>query len=348
MEAHLTSTVSWNMQLSTNSDIRTSMQLGTRLDPNLSWGRVHDVATASAVIASSWKENRDKPLDYTPEFLQSFLSYPAPLQPPVLAPAIYSGDLLVAFVAAVPRMIRIENEIRTIALITFFTVAPEWKGKGLGKAVWAECLLQAKAAGYDGAIHYCVEGNISNQVTLSAATQSGFQTQRIFQVRYLMRLLRSSKADKVGRDANPQEFLDAAKGIDVPITRVWSHSEAEWQCKLRSGAASTSYSSGSNTGVLNGYIQQVADSAKTSCLFIENVLWGSLVDEERRILVDQYIEEQSKKATIAVLPLLECADVSPFTAAGFRRSTRSLNAYLTLWNSSLAHETVPGMYIDVL
>lgn len=80
-------------------------------------------------------------LDYGELFLRSCLDYP---EGPIIAPAIYDNDTLVAMVCGMPRNVLLMGEKRRLLLMTFLTVAPQWKGRGLGMEVWATCLRQAR------------------------------------------------------------------------------------------------------------------------------------------------------------------------------------------------------------
>jgi GNAT superfamily N-acetyltransferase len=309
----------------------------------LSDGPVRDWATAVDLMRQSWKENRETPLDYTLEFVNSLLRYPG--DGPVLAPAYYEGDNLIAFVAGFPRSVRLHGQVRRLLLMSFFTVAPAYRGRGYGRAVCANCLRQAKSAGYDGVLHYCAEGNSSNAVTLAAAKSAGFEARRVFTVKYLLRLLRPSGGPASEQEVDPHLFLNAVESLaPAPLSRVWSAAEAEWQMS----SPGRLFSSDANGGVLTGCIINVRDAAHTPCLFVEDVLWGNLTPDARSALLDRLLARASRTATLAALPILEYADVSPFREAGFRRSPRLLHAYLTLWHAQPDLQEFRSMYIDVL
>src|SRR6185369_5286549 len=133
--------------------------------------QVGDLGEAALVMRRSWAENTDQPLLYESEFLESFLRHPGRLSS--IAPALYSEEKLAAFVCGACRTVTLEGKRLNLLLMTFFTVAPDFKGQGLGKRIWTECVNMARAAGYDGVLHYCVVGNKSNEVTQAATNDAG-------------------------------------------------------------------------------------------------------------------------------------------------------------------------------
>jgi GNAT superfamily N-acetyltransferase len=312
-------------------------------------GAVEDWAAAVNLIRYSWRTNPETPLDYTSEFVNNLLEYPG--DGPVLAPARYDDGKLIAFVTGFPRSVQLSGTARKLLLMSFFTVDPAYRGQGLGGAVWADCLRQAKCAGYDGVLHYCVEGNASNAITVSAARSAGFAVDRAFTIRYLMRLLRQN-ADQPPQPPGPAQaadtalFLQAAESLAsaLPLSRRWSADEAAWQMRRSGGLFATD----ERAGMLSGYVLNIADAARTPCLFIEDILWSRVMPEARGPLLQRFLTVASGVAKLAVVPVLEYTDYSVFKAAGFRRSPRTLHAYLTRWDSSPELREFPGMYMDVL
>lgn len=144
--------------------------------------------TAARLMRNSWAENSDQSLDYNLAFLASCYEYPE--VNPSLSPILEDGPALCAFVSAFPRRAVLDGRPLRLALLSFFTVAAGMKGMGYGKTVWAERLRRACEAGYDGAVHYCVDGNRSNQVTVAAARSIGFETKLVMTLGYLIRFLR--------------------------------------------------------------------------------------------------------------------------------------------------------------
>jgi GNAT superfamily N-acetyltransferase len=310
----------------------------------LSEGRIQDWASAVDFIRHSWKTNRETQVDYNLEFVNSLLQYPG--DGPVLAPAYYDNGALIALVAGFPRSVRLQDQVRKLLLMSFFTVAPAYRGQGYGRAVWANCLRMAKSAGYDGVLHYCVDGNPSNAVTVAAAESEGFKAHRVFTIKYLMRLLRPSGAPASDpEELDAQLLLNAAESLaPPPLSRVWSTAEAEWQMS----SYGRLFSADVNGGALTGYVLNLLDAGHTPCFFIEDVLWHRLAPEARPVLLDRFLGRASQIASLAVLPMLEYSDLSPFRAAGFRRSPRLLHAYLTLWHAQPDLQEFQSMYMDIL
>src|SRR6202012_1715259 len=81
-----------------------------------------------------------------------------------LAPAIYTDEGLVAFAAGLPRQVEIAGAPRRILISTFLTVAPAHKSSGYGIVVWSELMRRAAAAGFDGVVNYCVDGQAMHRM----------------------------------------------------------------------------------------------------------------------------------------------------------------------------------------
>jgi hypothetical protein len=304
---------------------------------------------AADLIAASWKENKDQTLDYNASFLDSCYEYPH--TSPGLSPAIRRDNRLCAFVSGFPRRARLDGEDLRLVLATFFTVAADSKGQGLGKKVWAECLRRGCEAGLDGAIHYCVDGNRSNFVTVAAARQAGFDCRRVFTVKYLIRTLKPETGDPAPQDgANLTALFLESVGVvqeRLRFARLWSPEEVEWECCRRYGALTASLERGGRRGMITGYILPIADQRHTPAVFLENLLWDCLQDQERSELLDLFLRKAARSAEIAVAPLWGYADPAPFQRARFRQSTRMLHAYLTFWNGRQAPDELNPMYMDV-
>ena len=141
-------------------------------------------------------------------------------------------------------------------------------------------------------------------------------------------------------------FLQAAEslGAELPLIRLWGASEASWQMQ----SIGRLFSADERGAVLTGSVLNVADTNHMPCFFFEDILWDRLPPDARAALLARLLARASRVATLAVVPILEYADLSPFLAAGFRRSMRLLHAYLTLWNAPPNLEQFTGMYLDVL
>lgn len=306
---------------------------------------VSDFNQAYELICRSWGENPDTPLDYKPEILESWIRY-THAQLPFMR-GLFAGETLIACVAGLPRTFVLNERTRRLLLLTWFTVDPEWKRRGLGRRIWSESVLQARAEGYDGTLHYCVEGNPSNGITAAGAAEAGFQSVSIYDIPYLMRITAPSDAMLPSR-GEPEQFLRAvsATRFDVPFVRQWTPEEAAWACN-RPGAICVASEAGETTGAIAGYVMQLADKECTPCAFVEDILWGDLQPAERDSLAASFLSAASGRARIVILPNLRYADLAPFERVGFRRSRRVLHTYLTLWEP-WTEGPLPGMYADVI
>ena len=302
-------------------------------------------------MQESWAENPSQSLRYTEEYLSSSFEYPGAHYG--LAPALYDGSSLVAFGAAFPRRIRIADRRLNIVVISLLTVANEYKRRGLGIVVWNEIVKRARAAGFDGMVNYCVDGEAMNGMILGCCRMLKLPTVRVYAVRYLSRVLWPKK----GLGASPacsadltESFLQLTEelGPRVPLTRVWSRADVEWQCRRRFGSVVAEVSSGTNRGMLVGYIMPAGSANGTKCLMIEDVLWGGLETDDRGRLLDTFLDKgTSAGARLAVLPVLGYAELGPFHSARFRPSQRLLHTYLTIWNGAMLTSELPSMYLDV-
>lgn len=310
-----------------------------------------DFTQVATLIQESWKENGKQGLFYTPEFLASCLDYPGSMYS--LAPTLYEGETPRAFVAGFPRTIRYEGRELRVILCTLLSVASEYKRRGYGVVLWSELVKRAQSAGYDGMVNYCVEGEPMNGMILGCCRMLKLPTERLFSVHYLMRLLQpksaGANADGTGNNLS-EEFLRIAAFTvnDVPLMRVWTEKETQWQLRRYNGVVSY-HRAGTREGLLTGYLMNAANPQKTKCLLIEDVLWGKLESEERLTLVEKMLNRGMQAgAQIALLPCLGYADIAPFRAARFRRSPRILHCYLTVFKGEPAPKPVSSMYLDVI
>ena len=310
-----------------------------------------DFDELAAVMQHSWVENSSQPLLYTPEFLASYFAYPdADFH---LAPALYEDSRLAAFIAGFPRQVRWNGKKLRILSQSFFTVASEQKRRGYGAAVWSEVLMRSRAAGFDGVIGYNVKGELTDNIILDFYQRMKIPAARIFSVHYLTRLISTKQSEVVSEDVDRgfvAKFLQAASRTaeGIPLARIWSRKEAQWQCELRSRPIVASHSVGEQLGILTGYMMHAANREKTQCLLIEDILWKDLGTEERQALVEKLVDQAaSAGARIALVPLLGYADPEPFLKARFLRSPRVLNAYFGVWNAERNPEPVSSFYLDV-
>ena len=305
----------------------------------------------AGLIQSSWMENGQHFLLYTPDFVASCFEYPEARFS--FAPTLYHGSKPLAFIAGFPRRLRFKGRELRVILGTFLAVSNEHKKKGYGLVLWSELVKRVQSAGFDGMVNYCVQGEPMNDMILGCCHMLKLPTERIFSVRYQTRLLQSKSVSPPEWKLESETvgaFLQAAASIEehAPLARIWSEKEAEWQCR-RHGAIVARHVSGSRQGVLTGYVMEIANAQRTKCLLIEDVLWGTLEQQERPALVRQLLDQAiAAGAQMAIVPCLGYADLEPFRAARFRQSSRVLDAYLTVFKGDPTLEAVPSMYLDVL
>lgn len=250
---------------------------------------------------------------------------------------------MVAMVCGMPRRVLVEGSERTLALLTFFTVSDDFKGQGLGGRIWAECLRQAKARGYDGAIHFCVEGNISNHITVTAAQRAGYHVERIFSASYLVRGMSGVGRAPAGVPSI-EAFLRAANlQPRVALHRLWTEAEVRWQYIKRAGAFCVT----SEAAAIGGYAMPLIGLDGNRCAVIEDVLWHSADDKERDLLLNSCVSSLTGSADIVTVPVLNDLDTSVFKRAGFRRSMRVVHAYLTTWKEAAALQC-KSIYLDLI
>jgi len=137
-----------------------------------------DFAQVAALIQESWEENGKQGLFYTPEFLVSCLNYPGSSY--ALVPTLYEGDTPRAFVAGFPRTIRYQGRELRVILCTLLSVSSKYKKSGYGVVLWSELVKRAQAAGYDGMVNYCVEGEPMNGMIVGCCRLLKLPTERIF------------------------------------------------------------------------------------------------------------------------------------------------------------------------
>jgi len=309
-----------------------------------------DYEEVADLVRRSWMENSNQSLMYTPDFVASYFEYPGSSFS--LAPTLYDGSKPLAFIAGFPRRLKFKGRELKVILSSFLSVSGEYKKKGYGVVLWSELVKRARAAGFDGMVNYCVDGEPMNGMILGCCRAMKLPTERVFSVGYLMRILQSKAVPQLElkmESDDVEALLQTAGSIaeHAPLARVWSEKEAEWQCR-RYGGVVARHVAGPRQGVLTGHVVEIANSQRTKCLIIEDVLWGTLEQPERlalvRKLLDQVIEVG---AQMAIVPNLGYADMEPFNAARFRRSPRVLQAYLTVFKGDPPPEAVSSMYLDV-
>src|SRR4029077_1331119 len=176
-------------------------------------------------------------------------------------------------------------------------------------------------------------------------------TERVFSVEFLVRVLRPAPSEPPGQISNPVSdrdidlFMELASALpsNLPLVRLWTRAEAEWQCRNRAGALTVSSEAGGRRGILTGYLMQAVSAPPTTIVLLGDLFWGDLEPAERRELLERFLRVAAGQgARFASCPALGYASLDPLTAAGFRRSKRVIQTYLTLWNG-LQPRPVPAL-----
>jgi hypothetical protein len=309
-----------------------------------------DFGALAGMMQRSWAGNRNQALFYSEAFLRSAFDYPGSSFK--LAPAVYADDSLVGFVAGFPRSVRWDAHPARLVLNSFLTASTDVKGAGLSLALWANLVERARKEGYEGTINFCVEGDEMNRIMPGISRLLKLNTQRIFSVEFLVRLLSPAPMEPLPEfsDSDVDLFLELATALpsNLPLERLWTRAEAEWQCRDRAGAVAVSSRVEGRRGLLTGYLTQVACTPPVTTVVLEDLLWGDLESTERIELVKKFLRAAATQgARTASCPILGYAPLDTLLAARFRRSNRVLHTYLTFWNG-LQPRPVTSLYMDVL
>jgi hypothetical protein len=308
-----------------------------------------DFAALAAMIQRSWADNANVPLLYSEEFLRSQFDYPGSSFE--LAPSVYGELGMLGFIAGFPRRIRWDGRPARILLNSLLTASTVVKGAGLALKVYGELIARCRAAGYDGTIGYCVDGDDMNRIMPGLSKLFKLNTQRVCSVEFVTRFLRPVPPEAAPEvaEADIDLFLDLAAEVpgELPLVRVWTRAEAEWQCRGRLGAITVSARVDGRRGMLTGYLAEAASTPPTPIVLLEDLFWGDLEAAERSDLLARFLRiAAAQGAKTASCPVLGYASTDTLTAAGFRPSKRVLHMYLTLWNG-LEPRPVPELYVDV-
>jgi hypothetical protein len=309
-----------------------------------------DYEELAAVMRDSWADGPSAPYLYTAELLADWLGAPGK----ALAPAIYTDEGLVAFVAGLPRQVEIAGVTRRILISTFLTVAPAQKAAGYGIVVWSELMRRAAAAGYDGVVNYCADGQAMHRMIETGCRLLDLPLMQVKSFSYLVGTLTPGlRAGGPSGEPVPARRLveaaagDAEGGPNDPrarLWRVWSDAEADWQLS-RTGAIAVS----EGDAVLTGSVATVADAARSRYLVVDDVLWASARNEARqRLLANLLAQAAAGGAGYVVVPVMGYADIRPFLTAGLVPSPHTMHAYLTLWSDPATVQTVERYYLDVI
>lgn len=247
-----------------------------------------DFAALAAMMQRSWADNRNQALLYNEVFLRSAFEYPGASSK--LAPAVYVDGRIVGFIAGFPRSVVWDARPTRLVLNTFLTASKEVKGAGLSLTLWAALIERSREEGYEGTINFCVEGDEMNRAIPGISRLLRLNTQRIYSVEFLVRILNTTSAREPLNQVSDQDidlFLELAAALpnDSPLMRSWTRAEAEWQCRDRAGALTVSSRVGGRRGVLGGYLTEVASTPPVTTVVLEDLLWGDLEPGERTELV---------------------------------------------------------------
>jgi hypothetical protein len=316
---------------------------------NAGYGFRGDFGALAAMMQQSWAENPNQPLLYSEAYLRSAFDFPGSTFQ--LAPAIYGNTGILGFVAGFPRSVRWDGKPIRIVLSCFLTASTKVKGLGMGLRLWRALINRSREQGYDGVIGYCVEGDGMHKMLPDLSRLLQLDTQRIFSVEYLVRLLRSAPPAPIPKvtDADIDLFLELTSNLpgDLPLTRLWTRAEAEWQCRSRSGGITVTHSGGSRRGMITGYLTHAASQPPVPVALLDDLLWGDLEPSERSELLDNFLRiVAAQGARMVSCPVLGYSSLEPLEAGRFRRSKRVLHMYLTSWNQ-LQPRPLEALYIDV-
>jgi len=316
-----------------------------------------DFGGLAAMIQQSWATNSNQSLLYSEAFLRSAFDFPGSSFG--LAPAVYGDAGLLGFIVGFPRTVRWSADAQParLTLNSFLTAATSVKGPGVGIKLWGDLVERCRDQGYDGTINFCVEGDGMSRMMPLFSRLLKLNTERIFSVEFLVRLLRPVPSAQI---SNPVSDLDSGRDIDLfmelasalpstlPLVRLWTRAEAEWQCRNRAGALTVSSDVGGRRGILTGYLMQAASAPPTTVVLLGDLLWGDLELAERTELLERFLRAAAVRgAGFASCPVLGYAALDALTLGGFLRSKRVIHTYLTFWNG-LQPRPVTALYIDVL
>ncbi|MGB6383651.1 MAG: hypothetical protein WBD25_13250 [Terriglobales bacterium] len=313
-----------------------------------------DFGVLAAMIRRSWADNPNQPLLYSEAFLRSAFDYPGSSFN--LAPAVYGDAGLIGFLAGFPRSIRWLGHPVRLILNSFLTADNTVKSPGVGIKLWSDLVKRCRDEGYDGTITFCIEGDGMSRMMPLLTRLLKLHTERIFSVDFMVRLLRPAPSEPPApifdpaSDAEINLFMELASALpsNLPMVRLWTKAEAEWQCRNRAGALTVSSTVEGRRGMITGYIMQAASAPPTNVVLLGDLLWGDLEPTERTELLEKFLRAATGRgACFASCPVLGYASLDPVVASGFRRSKRVIHTYLTFWNG-LHPQPVSALYIDVL
>jgi GNAT superfamily N-acetyltransferase len=310
-----------------------------------------DYQALADLLQRSWEENSQQALYYSADFLASFLTAPGAVS--ALAPAFYQDEKLIGFASGFPRQVQYRGQALRLVVNSFLSVLPEYKKSGLGIVLWTELVKRARAAGCDGMINFCIDGEPMNRMIEGCCQRLKLQVQRILSVRYMSGLLKpetfaGSPATESTISVDDFLALAAPLASNQPLARTWTREEGDWQCFHRAGSVVAELARESRRGILTGYVMSILDRDRTKVLLVEDILWEELQPAERHELLQRFLAKAAAQgAQLATLPMLGYADLAPFKKFRFLPTRRTLHCYLTSFKDTFPLETLPSMYLDV-
>jgi hypothetical protein len=309
-----------------------------------------DFEQLAAMMEASWQDNVTPAFLYTAPFLANLFDYPGASFS--LAPTLYVGPEPIAFVAGFPRRVLLGGKELHVLVVALLTVASSHKSKGYGIVVWSELVRRGRAAGLDGVVNYCVDGEAMDRMIEGSCRRLGIPVSKIYSVSYLSRVLwrPGAAVDGAECEVSATQLMDAASGVAarVPLARTWTASEAAWQCSREGVVCAYREGPEASRALLTGYVMPIANRDRTRSLIVEDVFWGDLDQGDRKALAAELVAKGAAAgAQVAIVPDLGYADMSPFAAAKFKPSGRTIHAYLSLWSETQSAESLSGYYLDV-
>lgn len=310
-----------------------------------------DFRYLSTMMKEAWKENPSVPFLYEPDFLEDCFRYPGASF--ALAPAIYQGPRLLGFVAGFPRHVRLGGATRRLLIAAFLTAAPEVKSSGYGILVWSELMQRARAAGFDGVVNYTVDGDPMSRMIEASCRRLRLPVRHVRTISYLSRLLwrkrpNSDAAEEVC--VTTGEFMNraATPSPECALARVWTAEEAAWQLDRRGSVVAAGPGLVRQRPIAAGYVMPLADTRRTPCLVIEDLLWDCADPNDRCALAQALLEKAAADgARLAIAPVRDDADVKTLLDAGFKPSRKRIHAYLSLWDGEFPESDLASYYLDV-
>jgi Myristoyl-CoA:protein N-myristoyltransferase, N-terminal domain len=311
-----------------------------------------DIPALAELLERSWEENSQQALSYSPAFLESFLS--APGFTASLAPSFYQEQKLIGFASGFPRQAVYNGRPLQLVTNSFLSVLPEFKKSGLGVVLWTELVKRCQAAGYDGMVNFCIDGEPMNRMIEGCCKRLKLPVQRILSVRYMSGLLKpenfSASESEKSSAVRVEDFMDLAAPLATtqPFARLWNRKEADWQCFRRAGVVVAEVVHESRRGILTGYVMSILDKERTKVLLVEDIFWAELSNLEREQLLQKFLTQAvAQGARMATLPMLGYSDLSAFKKFRFLPTRRTLHCYLTPFKGEMQLETLSSMYMDV-